>query len=57
MKKTTESDSVYNNLEDMSASELLKNINREDKTVAYSVEKKIPQIAQLVNTIVLKMNL
>ena len=55
MKKTTESDSVYNNLEDMSSSELLKNINREDKTVAYSVEKKIPQIAQLVNTIVLKM--
>jgi len=55
MKKTTESDSVYNNLEDMSTSEILQNINREDKTVAYSVEKKIPQISQLVNTIVLKM--
>ena len=55
MKKTTEFDSVYNNLEDMSTSEILQNINREDKTVAYSVEKKIPQISQLVNTIVLKM--
>ncbi|MGY8989124.1 MAG: N-acetylmuramic acid 6-phosphate etherase, partial [Flavobacteriales bacterium] len=55
MKKITESDSIYNNLEEMSTSELLKNINREDKTVAHSIEKKIPQIEKLVNAIVPKM--
>ena len=55
MKKTTESDSIYDGLEEMSTSELLKNINREDKTVAHSIEKQIPQIEKLVNTIVPKM--
>ena len=55
MKKTTESDSNYDSLEGMSTSELLKNINREDKTVAHSIEKEIPQIEKLVNTIVPKM--
>ena len=55
MKKTTESDSNYDGLEGMSTSDLLKNINREDKTVAHSIEKQIPQIAKLVNTIVPKM--
>ena len=57
MKKTTESDSNYDGLEGMSTSDLLKNINREDKTVAHFIEKQIPQIAKLVNTIVPKMNL
>ena len=51
MKKTTESDSNYDSLEGMSTSELLKNINREDKTVAYSIEKQIPQIEKLVNVL------
>lgn len=55
MKKTTESDSNYDGLEQMSVSELLKNINREDKTVALSVEEHIPQIEQLINAIVPKM--
>ena len=55
MKKTTESDSNYDSLEGMSTSELLKNINREDKTVAHSIEKQIPQIEKLVNSIVTKM--
>ena len=55
MKKTTESDSNYDGLEGMSTSDLLKNINREDKTVAHSIEKQIPQIEKLVNTIVPKM--
>jgi len=56
MKKTTESDSNYDSLEGMSTSDLLKNINREDKTVAHSIEKQIPQIEKLVNLIVPKMN-
>jgi len=55
MKKTTESDSIYDGLEGMTTSDLLKNINREDKTVAHSIEKQIPQIEKLVNAIVPKM--
>ena len=39
----------------MSVSELLKNINREDKTVSNSVEHQIPQIEKLINVIVPKM--
>ena len=55
MKTTTESDSNYDSLEGMTTSDLLKNINREDKTVAHSLEKQIPQIERLVNAIVPKM--
>ena len=55
MKKITESDSNYDSLEGMTTSDLLKNINREDKTVAHSIEKQIPQIEKLVNAIVPKM--
>ena len=57
MKKTTESDSNYDGLEKMSTSDLLKNINREDKIVAFSVENQIPQIEQLVDSIVPKIKL
>ncbi|MEZ4882515.1 MAG: N-acetylmuramic acid 6-phosphate etherase [Flavobacteriaceae bacterium] len=53
--KTTESDSKYNHLEKMSVSELLQNINNEDKTVAYSVEKSIPQIEKLTEKVVEKL--
>ena len=55
MKKITESDSNYDGLEKMSVSDLLLNINREDKTVALSVAEQIPQIEKLVNAIVLQM--
>ncbi len=55
MKKTTESDSNYDALEQMSTADLLANINREDKTVALSVKEQIPQIEQLINAIVPKM--
>ena len=57
MKKTTESDSNYDGLDKMSTVDLLININREDKTVALSVENKIPQIEQLINAIVPKMKI
>ncbi len=56
MTKTTEADSYYNNLEQMTVAELLGNMNNEDKTVPLAVEKAIPQIECLVNTIVEKMN-
>jgi len=55
MNKTTESDSNYDGLDKMSTADLLTNINREDKTVALSVEDQIPQIEQLINAIVPKM--
>ena len=57
MKKTTESDSNYDGLDKMSTADLLTNINREDKTVALSVEDQIPQIEQLINAIVPKMKI
>jgi N-acetylmuramic acid 6-phosphate etherase len=50
-KMTTESDSLHDNLERMSVSELLRNINSEDKTVAFSVEKAIPSIERLTEIV------
>lgn len=55
MEKTTEADSYYNNLENMSVSELLRNMNKEDKTVPDAIEKIIPNIEALVNVIAEKM--
>jgi len=55
-KKTTEQDSNYNHLEKMSISKLLININKEDKTVAFAVEKAIPQIELLTESIVEKLH-
>lgn len=54
--KTTEQDSKYNHLEKMTISELLTNINNEDKTVPLAVEKTIPAIEKLVAEIVIRMN-
>ena len=53
--KTTEQDSHYNNLEKMSLSDLLTNINNEDKSVPLAVEKALPQIEALTEQIVLKL--
>jgi N-acetylmuramic acid 6-phosphate etherase len=53
--KTTEQDSNYNHLEKMSASALINNINKEDKTVAFAVEKVIPEITALTEIIVEKL--
>ncbi|MFN0215775.1 MAG: N-acetylmuramic acid 6-phosphate etherase [Saprospiraceae bacterium] len=55
MEKITESNSKYRHLEKMSVRELLVNINAEDKTVPGAVEKTIPQIEALVQSIVPKM--
>lgn len=54
-EKITESDSLYNDLEQVSVRELLEDINREDRKVAEAVGKVIPQIEQLVNEIVKRM--
>ncbi len=53
--RTTEKDSNYNHLEKMSINELLSNINNEDKTIPFAVEKVIPQIEKLVTEIVVKL--
>ena len=53
--KVTEQSSNYANLDAMSTLELLQNMNKEDKTVPYAVEKCIPQIEQLVDGIVERM--
>ncbi|MEW4922503.1 N-acetylmuramic acid 6-phosphate etherase [Algibacter sp. 2305UL17-15] len=53
--KTTEQDSNHDHLEKMSVLELLKNINKEDKTVPNAVEKVLPQIETLVLQIVEKL--
>jgi N-acetylmuramic acid 6-phosphate etherase len=55
--KTTEQSSKYEHLETMSVTELLSNINQEDKTVPLAVEKALPQIEKLVSEIVTKMKL
>ena len=55
MERVTEKDSNYSNLEQMSVTELLYNINNEDKTVAYAVEKVIPQLEKLVMVTAAKM--
>lgn len=55
--KTTEQDSYYHHLEDMSVSELISNINKEDQTVAFAVQKSISQITLLTEQIVTKLKI
>ena len=54
-EKISEQSSLYDNLEQKSVSELLHDINNEDKRVAIAVEKAIPQIERLVTAIVERM--
>jgi N-acetylmuramic acid 6-phosphate etherase len=53
---TTEQASVYDNLEKMSTLELLANMNAEDKTVPYAIERAIPSIQKLIDVIYDKMS-
>ena len=54
---TTEKESNYNNIDQMSLNQILVSINNEDKTVAHAVEKVIPQIEKLAQLIIEKINL
>jgi N-acetylmuramic acid 6-phosphate etherase len=54
--RITESDSNYDHIENFSTTEILQNINAEDKKVAYAVEKVIPTIQTLVDSIVGKLS-
>lgn len=53
--KTTETDSHYRHLEQMSTEELLTNINREDQKVALVIQQLIPAITRLVDDIADRM--
>ncbi|MDR0506615.1 MAG: N-acetylmuramic acid 6-phosphate etherase [Dysgonamonadaceae bacterium] len=55
MINLTESPSYYDHLDEMSVNEILTNINKEDKTVPFAVEKAIPQIEKLVEAIYQRM--
>lgn len=55
--KTTEQDSHYNHLENMSVKDLLTHINNEDITVPLAVQKAIPQIEALVQQIVKQLKI
>jgi N-acetylmuramic acid 6-phosphate etherase len=54
-KKITEMSSLHDNLDKSSVLELLTGINEEDKKVPLAVEKAIPQLEKLVESIVLRM--
>ncbi|MEN0056139.1 MAG: N-acetylmuramic acid 6-phosphate etherase [Mucilaginibacter sp.] len=47
METTTERESHYKNLEQLSVLEILENVNKEDQTVPLAVKKALPQIEQL----------
>jgi N-acetylmuramic acid 6-phosphate etherase len=55
MINTTEKDSNYTNLEEMSIRELLININQEDQSVPSAIQKAIPKIEILIKNIVPKL--
>ncbi|WP_437920187.1 N-acetylmuramic acid 6-phosphate etherase [Sphingobacterium sp. LRF_L2] len=52
MNRVTEKESNYQDLDKMSVAELLTNMNNEDKTVPFAVEKAIPQLEKLVQVTV-----
>ncbi|MBK9152018.1 MAG: N-acetylmuramic acid 6-phosphate etherase [Saprospiraceae bacterium] len=55
MTKITESPSLYRHLEQKSTAEILTDINTEDKTVPFAVEKVIPDLIPLIDVIVEKL--
>ncbi len=56
LKKITESESHYQNLEQKETLEILNDINQEDRSVPLAVAKEIPRIETLVNRVVEQMN-
>lgn len=55
MNRTTEADSNYDNLEQMSVRDLLEHMNQEDRSVPLAVAGAIPQIEKLVTVVADKM--
>jgi len=57
MKKITEQDSPYRDLEKMDTGEILTNINKEDHKVALAVKKVLPLVAEFIDAAVERMEL
>ncbi|MCX2432852.1 N-acetylmuramic acid 6-phosphate etherase [Pedobacter sp. GR22-10] len=55
MNRVTEQESNYNHIDEMSVMEVLQGINNEDKTVAFAVEKSLPQIEKLTSAVAERM--
>lgn len=53
--RTTEKSSKYNHLEKMTTMQILRNMNKEDKTVPRAVEKELPSIEKLIQAAFVKM--
>ncbi|PKP18973.1 MAG: N-acetylmuramic acid 6-phosphate etherase [Bacteroidetes bacterium HGW-Bacteroidetes-21] len=56
MEKFTEANSLYDGLENMSVSEIIVSINKEDHKVAKAVKKALPMVEALIQAAFLKMN-
>lgn len=54
-ERISEQSSLYNDLEKKSVGEIVRDINNEDKKVAYAVEKALPAVEKLVERIVPRM--
>lgn len=55
MNRVTEQESSYDHIDKMSVLEVLQGINNEDKTVAFAVEKSLPQIEKLTSAVAERM--
>lgn len=55
MIRVTEQESLYQNIDQMSITEILENINKEDQKVALAVQKSLPQIEQLSSAVAERM--
>jgi len=55
MIRITEQSSPYSNLEQKAVEEITRFINTEDKKVALAIEKSLPQVNELIKTIVTKL--
>lgn len=56
MNKITESESNYRHLDQMTTSELVTNINKEDQKVPLAISKILPKIAEVIDAAYLKMD-
>ena len=55
MKRTTEADSNYQDLDKMSVDDLLMNMNKEDQSVPMAVKNSLSEIEELIQSIVPRM--
>ena len=56
IKKVTEQDSIYSNLENLSTTELINSIHEEDKKICYSVKSVLPSVSKLIDAVVSKLS-